>query len=94
VEVPCGAADPRVFFSVRPADIATAKSLCTQCSVQEPCLAAALAREEPWGVWGGRLFVAGTVVEFKRGRGRPRKDGDALPQWAKQQAVEPGNDSS
>ena len=38
-------------------------------------LAGALERREPWGVWGGQLFVQGSVVARKRPRGRPRKDG-------------------
>ncbi|WP_418607005.1 hypothetical protein [Georgenia sp. SUBG003] len=38
------------------------------------CLAGALERKEPWGVWGGEVFVDGVVVARKRGRGRPRKD--------------------
>ena len=33
----------------------------------------ALERAEPWGVWGGELFVQGVVVPRKRPRGRPRK---------------------
>jgi len=33
----------------------------------------ALERSEPWGVWGGELFVQGVVVPRKRPRGRPRK---------------------
>jgi WhiB family redox-sensing transcriptional regulator len=37
------------------------------------CLAGALARREPWGVWGGQIFERGTVVARKRPRGRPRK---------------------
>jgi WhiB family redox-sensing transcriptional regulator len=37
------------------------------------CLAGALERREPWGVWGGQLVVAGVVVPRKRPRGRPRK---------------------
>ena len=39
----------------------------------EACLAGALERREPWGVWGGELFIAGVVVARKRPRGRPRK---------------------
>ncbi|HEX6577357.1 MAG TPA: WhiB family transcriptional regulator, partial [Jiangellaceae bacterium] len=31
------------------------------------------ARREPWGVWGGELFISGVVVARKRPRGRPRK---------------------
>jgi len=36
-------------------------------------LADALDRGEPWGVWGGELFLNGVVVRGKRARGRPRK---------------------
>jgi WhiB family redox-sensing transcriptional regulator len=32
---------------------AEAKLWCRRCPVQEPCLAEALARSEPFGVWGG-----------------------------------------
>ena len=38
------------------------------------CLAAALEREEPWGVWGGEIIERGTIVARKRPRGRPRKN--------------------
>ena len=40
---------------------------------REACLAAAVARREPWGVWGGELFVNGKVIANKRRRGRPPK---------------------
>ncbi|HEY9392730.1 MAG TPA: WhiB family transcriptional regulator, partial [Nocardioides sp.] len=33
----------------------------------------ALARSEPWGVWGGEIVERGQVVTHKRGRGRPRR---------------------
>ena len=36
-------------------------------------LGQALERREPWGVWGGQLFIGGVVVARKRPRGRPRK---------------------
>jgi WhiB family redox-sensing transcriptional regulator len=42
--------------------------------VRDLCLDGALARQEPWGVWGGELFLKGTVIPFKRPRGRPRKN--------------------
>ena len=51
-----------------------AKGHCQSCPVRELCLAGALERREPWGVWGGQVFVHGDVVARKRGRGRPRKD--------------------
>ena len=40
----------------------------------EACLEGALARQEPWGVWGGELISNGVVLAHKRRRGRPRKD--------------------
>ncbi|GGV07672.1 WhiB family transcriptional regulator [Kitasatospora indigofera] len=71
--IPCRAFDPEVFFAETPADVEYAKSLCGACPVKEACLAGALERREPWGVWGGELFVQGVVVARKRPRGRPRK---------------------
>ena len=73
VELPCRLADPELFFAETPADVEQAKALCRDCPVRAVCLAGALERREPWGVWGGELFVAGVVVARKRPRGRPRK---------------------
>ena len=53
--------------------VEAAKALCVPCPLREACLAGALQRREPWGVWGGQLVVAGVVVPRKRPRGRPRK---------------------
>jgi WhiB family redox-sensing transcriptional regulator len=41
--------------------------------VRSACLAGALQRGEPCGVWGGELLLNGTVIADKRPRGRPRK---------------------
>jgi WhiB family redox-sensing transcriptional regulator len=71
-ELPC-ASDPELFFAESPADVETAKALCQDCPVRLSCLAGALERREPWGVWGGQLFLRGDVVPRKRPRGRPRK---------------------
>jgi WhiB family transcriptional regulator, redox-sensing transcriptional regulator len=62
-----------VFFSGEPQDIARAKRMCLSCRVLIPCLEGALERREPWGVWGGQLFLDGTIVAIKRRRGRPPK---------------------
>lgn len=70
-DLPC-LRDPDLFFAESPADIARAKELCGRCPFTEPCLAGALERGEPWGVWGGELVLRGTIVASKRGRGRPR----------------------
>jgi WhiB family transcriptional regulator, redox-sensing transcriptional regulator len=74
VTVPCRSYDPEVFFAESPEDVEYAKSLCQTCPLREPCLAGAKDRREPWGVWGGELFVQGVVVARKRPRGRPRKN--------------------
>ncbi|MFC1441332.1 WhiB family transcriptional regulator [Streptacidiphilus sp. N1-10] len=72
--IPCHSLDPEVFFAETPADVEYAKSLCGTCPVKASCLQGALERREPWGVWGGELFVQGVVVARKRPRGRPRKN--------------------
>ena len=63
-----------MFFSEQLDDIRAAKAVCAECPVIEPCLEGAVARREPWGVWGGQLFVNGKVLPVKRRRGRPPKD--------------------
>lgn len=72
--VPCRGYDPEVFFAEAPADVEYAKSLCQTCPLRTACLAGAKDRREPWGVWGGELFIQGVVVPRKRPRGRPRKN--------------------
>lgn len=62
-----------LFFSESLDDIAAAKALCLECPVRLDCLEGALARQEPWGVWGGELFFQGKVLAHKRKRGRPPK---------------------
>lgn len=76
-ELPCLSRDPDLFFAESPADVEYAKSICTDCPLRLVCLAGALERREPWGVWGGELFIQGVVVPRKRPRGRPRKDAAA-----------------
>jgi len=71
--LPCRRNDAELWFAESPADVELAKSLCQSCPVREECLAGALERHEPWGVWGGQLLVAGEIVARKRPRGRPRK---------------------
>jgi WhiB family transcriptional regulator, redox-sensing transcriptional regulator len=66
--------DPDLFFAESPEDVECAKDLCRSCPARMACLAGALERREPWGVWGGELFLRGEIVPRKRPRGRPRKD--------------------
>jgi WhiB family redox-sensing transcriptional regulator len=63
-----------VFFSDQIPDIIRAKQICFTCPLIEPCLEGALARREPWGVWGGQLFLNGRILTQKRKRGRPPKN--------------------
>lgn len=76
-QLPCRVGDPELFFAELPEDVELAKALCTACPLRAECLAGALARGEPWGVWGGELFLQGIVIPRKRPRGRPRKDAAA-----------------
>jgi WhiB family transcriptional regulator, redox-sensing transcriptional regulator len=69
--------EPDLWFAIRPEEVERAKRICHHCAAIEHCLAAAVAREERWGVWGGQLFENGRVVARKRGPGRPRKDARA-----------------
>jgi WhiB family redox-sensing transcriptional regulator len=62
-----------LFFSEQLDDIAEAKAFCQGCPVRAGCLAGALARREPWGVWGGELISGGKILANKRKRGRPPK---------------------
>lgn len=72
-DLPCHTADPDLFFAERPDDLEQAKLLCADCPARRACLAGALERAEPWGVWGGQIFDHGVVIARKRPRGRPRK---------------------
>jgi WhiB family redox-sensing transcriptional regulator len=72
--LPCRTNNADLWFSDRPAELEQAKTLCAECPVRAECLAGALTRREPWGVWGGEIFERGAVVPRKRPRGRPRKE--------------------
>lgn len=71
--LPCQTSDPELFFSESPRDLEAAKALCHECPVRAECLAGAVDRSEPWGVWGGEILIGGEIVVHKRARGRPPK---------------------
>lgn len=77
-QLPCGS-DPELFFADSPQDVLRAKALCGICPVQSACLAGALQRGEPFGVWGGALFLHGVMTAGKKPRGRPRKSAPVEP---------------
>jgi WhiB family redox-sensing transcriptional regulator len=93
-ELPCRLVDPEVFFAESPVDVESAKALCQDCPVRAVCLAGALERREPWGVWGGELFIQGVVVARKRPRGRPRKHPVADPFAPAAQSRRTGRDEA
>ncbi|MEO0492723.1 MAG: WhiB family transcriptional regulator [Actinomycetota bacterium] len=62
-----------LFFSEDIGEIAAAKRVCADCPVLAECLEGALERREPFGVWGGQLFMNGKMLTVKRRRGRPPK---------------------
>ena len=72
-DVPCRVQDAELWFAETPAELEQAKAFCRHCPARLACLAGALERREPWGVWGGEIFERGTIVARKRPRGRPRK---------------------
>ena len=72
--LPCRVNDSDLWFAESPDDVEFAKTLCLGCPVQHVCLSGALERGEPWGVWGGQLFLNGAVIARKRLAGRPPKN--------------------
>jgi WhiB family transcriptional regulator, redox-sensing transcriptional regulator len=77
LELPCTRA-PELFFAESPRDVELAKAMCRGCRARLACLAGALERREPLGVWGGELLMNGAIVPQKRARGRPRKDATVI----------------
>ena len=83
---PCRTHDAELWFAATPESVARAQRLCGGCPLRAPCLAGAVERREPWGVWGGELFKHGVPVARKRGPGRPRKE-DELDQRTAERAL-------
>ena len=88
MDLPCHLHDPDLWFAESPDTLERAKALCRTCPVRALCLADALRRREPWGVWGGQILLGGEIVDRKRSRGRPRKHplppswGETIPESA------------
>lgn len=72
-DLPCRVFDVELWFAESPTDLEQAKELCRGCPARAGCLSGALARREPWGVWGAEILDNGAIVARKRPRGRPRK---------------------
>ena len=65
--LPCSD-DTQLWFSEHPADLELAKAMCETCPLRRPCLAGAIDRAEPFGVWGGEIFEKGRIIAYKRPR--------------------------
>ncbi|MEU8870504.1 WhiB family transcriptional regulator [Streptomyces javensis] len=82
-----GIDDPNVFFPSGAEGLiqvltAEAKSYCQRCPVRLPCLAGALKRREPHGVWGGmdefeRRALLRRAAETPQQTARGRDDAQA-----------------
>jgi hypothetical protein len=59
-----------VFFPEN-GDDSAAKAICGRCPVRAACLAAATARKERYGVWGGENFETRPRTGVRRGRAAP-----------------------
>ena len=69
--LPCQRGRGELWFSELPAELEQAKAYCQQCPLRAACLAGAVERAEPCGVWGGEIFHRGAILARKRPRGRP-----------------------
>ncbi|NQU37246.1 MAG: WhiB family transcriptional regulator [Actinobacteria bacterium] len=77
-DVPCRAQKAELWFADDVASTVRAQVLCQGCPLRTDCLAGALERREPCGVWGGELFERGQIVAGHKPKGRPRKDADEI----------------
>jgi WhiB family transcriptional regulator, redox-sensing transcriptional regulator len=66
--------DPQLRFSDRPDELELAKAHCRPCPLRGPCLAGAVERREPYGVWGGE-YRERAPSHVKRTGGCPRGPG-------------------
>jgi WhiB family transcriptional regulator, redox-sensing transcriptional regulator len=79
--LPCRRQNGQLWFSDLPAELRLAKAYCQPCPVRRLCLAGAVERHEPHGVWGGEIFARGAIIADKRPPGRPpRTEGRAKPE--------------
>jgi WhiB family transcriptional regulator, redox-sensing transcriptional regulator len=49
----CAQTDPEAFYPEKGGSTREAKRICMSCDVREPCLDAAIERDERFGIWGG-----------------------------------------
>ena len=76
--LPCRRQNARLWFSDLPAELRLAKAYCQPCPLRHVCLAGAVERHEPHGVWGGEIFARGAIIAEKRPPGRAAQNGMAV----------------
>ncbi|WP_166462636.1 WhiB family transcriptional regulator [Amycolatopsis acidicola] len=60
------------FIEPSPDEAVECRTLCSSCSVREPCLREALRNREPWGIWGGADAIDRELVAMSEGLPAPR----------------------
>ena len=86
-DLPCRVQDRELWFGERPAELEAAKRFCRPCPARLGCLAGAIERAEPWGVWGGELLRR-VIIARKRPRGR--HPGKSTGRWPLDPLSSPG----
>jgi WhiB family redox-sensing transcriptional regulator len=77
---PCTGENPEIFFPLFLAgpEVDKARAVCAPCPERRACLAGALTRAEPHGIWGGEVFEKGQVIAGRKLRERMISPGPGL----------------
>ena len=74
VRYPCARGNERLWFSEDDEERLTAQILCRGCPIRVECRDGAVERREPWGIWGGELFIGGQPLADVTRRHRTPRD--------------------
>ena len=72
--LPCRVNNPELWFAESPQRRGVRQGAVHGLPGPRPVPRRRPRAREPWGVWGGQLFLQGVVIPRKRPRGRPRKN--------------------
>lgn len=86
-EAVCREEEPELFYAEGAVDIEEAKSHCRRCPVKAECLAGALERREPFGVWGAlsateRRAILAPTIKAERAAAKAAKEAKAAAKEA------------
>lgn len=68
----CLQVDPAIFHVEKDSSVAPAKQVCETCPARTSCLEDAMARNEQWGIWGGRTPTERRRLRKARARATER----------------------